>query len=1179
MRKKEHINYTQNLDDVLHKEEEYLRKHRTANELTEQADDDILQNKWGICISGGGIRSATLGLGMMQKFMRDHVFKYFDYLSTVSGGGYIGSCMSSLLSEPKKPLVKNAKTIKKDGEPLQLGIDRNHSPFLSRGKYERVQNEYTPKHQLHHLLAHGEYLTRNRSLFSLDIKRFVSAILGGAISNIILLLLMSMIAVSGVLLLFQLIGGDVVLTYRYEYSDFFTTDGSLNWGYLTSLSKGQSFGRLAVLCLLFGFGFAAVYYWIGKSFILDKLQPLSRSEKHSVMNWKRRKVFLFIRKLGKENSPEIRAALWRKMADFWNYLLYMSYEVLSLSVLRKNEKTPLPLENIEANENREDYLVQKVVQNFAILTFVVSALLVAGIILYQRLVFFVDDSIKLIFTLPLFFGLGCLLFMFLLGMLPEAENKYKRVIRSAYTGMYGGAFNTILAALLVPFALLGIFFFDWSGYGLDSPMTLIAPAATYLITAQSGFLKMDAFKGAFQSILPGVRRILFNLSVFVFLFLIFQLLARFIMDPNNEIHSYLRDWTLSGRGNTFLWVFGICCSVFAFLFSTERSLKVILLYTFISVGLIGMLVWINTRLDNFLMERLPLLTVLSISVIALLTGYFFTRKRWALYNTIVLIVAFGVMTVIGLEIFRENIGALKMDLSQAANLNLTPTTYFLLSLLLTLVLGFFFIKRYRGTVLNFYQDRLTEAFLMTDGLVTRIGKRLRKQGQPKKRLRNHEQLLLEDLGENNYKAPYHILLGALNLKSKYVYLRKDLKSEHFIFSKYFIGSKTTGYVSTESYEDDRQKMTLATAMTISAAAVNSAMGSIGFFAQTFLITLFNLRLGKWIKNPLVYAPGAQIAKENNRRVNGITNLLNEYLGNFSTNRRSINVSDGAHTGDNLGLLPLLRRRCSTIVVCDFEEDRNFTFNSLNTVLRMAYVEEGIWIHIDLSDLMPLEEKSNFTKRSVAVGTIYYPNEQRGKIIYIKSSLSGNMATNIYGYQRQNPAFPHQPTSDQFFDSAQYEAYRSLGYDLAEMAVDVIELRREIECNNVIEPDDYLNYLNAQETMEHGVNINGIKQLNYKELTTWIKEQVDFELIDVREEKEHRAFNIGGKNIPLSEVLKRQNEIDYTKPVVFYCKRGIRSVIAIQKLSSKVENANFYNLNRGILDVMEDYSQTNDLEEE
>jgi hypothetical protein len=48
-----------------------------------------------LCISGGGIRSATFALGVIQGLAEDGVLGEFDYLSTVSGGGYIGGWLSS----------------------------------------------------------------------------------------------------------------------------------------------------------------------------------------------------------------------------------------------------------------------------------------------------------------------------------------------------------------------------------------------------------------------------------------------------------------------------------------------------------------------------------------------------------------------------------------------------------------------------------------------------------------------------------------------------------------------------------------------------------------------------------------------------------------------------------------------------------------------------------------------------------------------------------------------------------------------------------------------------------------------------------------------------------------------------------------------------------------------------
>src|SRR5262245_45140686 len=52
---------------------------------------------FGLSLSGGGIRSATLSLGILQGLAEKGLLQKIDYLSTVSGGGYIGSWLQGLL--------------------------------------------------------------------------------------------------------------------------------------------------------------------------------------------------------------------------------------------------------------------------------------------------------------------------------------------------------------------------------------------------------------------------------------------------------------------------------------------------------------------------------------------------------------------------------------------------------------------------------------------------------------------------------------------------------------------------------------------------------------------------------------------------------------------------------------------------------------------------------------------------------------------------------------------------------------------------------------------------------------------------------------------------------------------------------------------------------------------------
>ena len=90
-----------------------------------------------------------------------------------------------------------------------------------------------------------------------------------------------------------------------------------------------------------------------------------------------------------------------------------------------------------------------------------------------------------------------------------------------------------------------------------------------------------------------------------------------------------------------------------------------------------------------------------------------------------------------------------------------------------------------------------------------------------------------------------------------------------------------------------------------------------------------------------------------------------------------------------------------------------------------------------------------------------------------------------------------------------------------------------------------------------------RQLTPLELQTRMDKGDDIELIDVREPHEHEQFNIGGRLIPLGEIMNKSEEIPSDKAVVFYCKMGIRSQIAIQRLQQKFGLTNLINLKGGL----------------
>ena len=71
------------------------------------------------------------------------------------------------------------------------------------------------------------------------------------------------------------------------------------------------------------------------------------------------------------------------------------------------------------------------------------------------------------------------------------------------------------------------------------------------------------------------------------------------------------------------------------------------------------------------------------------------------------------------------------------------------------------------------------------------------------------------------------------------------------------------------------------------------------------------------------------------------------------------------------------------------------------------------------------------------------------------------------------------------------------------------------------------------------------------------------LLDVREVYEHEDFNIGGELIPLGDIISKASVIPKNQPVIVYCKKGIRSQIAIQRLQDKFGFTNLINLKGGM----------------
>jgi hypothetical protein len=257
--------------------------------------------------------------------------------------------------------------------------------------------------------------------------------------------------------------------------------------------------------------------------------------------------------------------------------------------------------------------------------------------------------------------------------------------------------------------------------------------------------------------------------------------------------------------------------------------------------------------------------------------------------------------------------------------------------------------------------------------------------------------------------------------------------ESFILTKNWCGSEQTGYETTQNYEKKDLHMDVGTAMAISGAAANIGMAQKNIPALRLLMGFLNVRLGYWVSHP--QRTFSMVRKVLLRDFPGSWSVIKEIFGIYSVNGSYINISDGGHL-DNIGVYELLRRRCKYIIVGDAEADKTMKFEALSYIIRLARIDFGIDIKIDISDIKP-DEETGFSRSHCTVGRIFYPEGDMGYLLYFKSSLTGDEPQHLHEYRIKNPEFPHQSTADQWYDEQQFEVYRELGYHIGKGCFDPI----------------------------------------------------------------------------------------------------------------------------------------------
>ena len=399
--------------------------------------------------------------------------------------------------------------------------------------------------------------------------------------------------------------------------------------------------------------------------------------------------------------------------------------------------------------------------------------------------------------------------------------------------------------------------------------------------------------------------------------------------------------------------------------------------------------------------------------------------------------AASVFLLYGLMLVCYKLASLVVEPGAAAGpIPLTGLSVLCISVLVSIGTGWYVNLNYIS-IHRYYRDRLMEAFmpdLDTDGTTAPAAAADKAQ-----------------LGQMHCpQAPYHLVNTNVVLVDSDCARWRVRGGDSFVLSQRYCGSTATGWVQTSEYMQ-RDPLTLATAVAISGASVNPNTGAGGVGPTrkpmlSLLMALLNVRLGYWVPRPCACRRRQPVACHFRAA------WYELHPRGYAEHRDMLQLSDGGHF-ENLGVYELVRRKAKVIICCDGAADPDFEFVDLQVLERRIAADFGARIDFDcgnrLEQLIPREPDpgavldpnvdaypvgAKFASRGHIKGTITYSCGTTGTLILLKTTMIKGLSLLVKGYKAANPAFPDQSTGDQFFDEEQFEAYRELGYEIADRMV-------------------------------------------------------------------------------------------------------------------------------------------------
>src|SRR6185295_19233256 len=243
----------------------------------------------------------------------------------------------------------------------------------------------------------------------------------------------------------------------------------------------------------------------------------------------------------------------------------------------------------------------------------------------------------------------------------------------------------------------------------------------------------------------------------------------------------------------------------------------------------------------------------------------------------------------------------------------------------------YFVSVNRFSLQGMYRNRLIRAYLGASNT--------RRRPNLFTGFDEHDNLRMHALRATN--RPFHVVNIALNLVAGKELAWQQRKAESFTATPLHCGAANLGFRRSQVY-GGQHGLSLGTAVATSGAAASPNMGHHSSPPLTFIMTLFNARLGIWLGNPSKL--GRYTAARGGPRISSRV-IFEEAMGQTDCAHPYVNLSDGGHF-ENLGLYEMVRRRCRFLLVCDAGGDPGFSFSDLGNAIRKVRIDLGIPIDFD-----------------------------------------------------------------------------------------------------------------------------------------------------------------------------------------------------------------------------------------